>query len=109
MLCSVVALAGCGGSSSSTETTTSTAAKVTSFDVGDLRCGAAVTAPVDVTWTTAGATGVDIAVDDFPPATGGPSGTKVVTVPCDDKSHLIAITPTSEAGTGETETKDVSS
>ena len=31
-----------------------------------------------------------------------------VTVPCDDKSHQIAITPKGEAGPGETETKNIS-
>ena len=108
-LCSVVALAGCGGSGGTGSTTTASAAKVTSFDVSKLVCGAAVTAPVNVTWTTEGATSVDIAVDDFPPAKGGPSGTKVVTVPCDGDSHQIALTPTGTGGAGETQTKDVSS
>ena len=110
-LCCAIGLAGCGGSSgseSSTETTTTSAAKVTSFDVGDLRCGAGVSAPVDVTWTTEAAAAVDIKVDDFPSASGGPSGMKTVTVPCDDESHQIAITPIGASGPGETETKHVS-
>ena len=110
-LCSLIALAGCGGSSGSesgTETTTTSAAKVASFDVGDLKCGAAVSAPVDVAWTTEAATSVEIKVDDFPPATGGPSGTKTMTVPCDDQSHEIAITPIGAAGPGEAETKQIS-
>jgi hypothetical protein len=74
-LCGAVALtAACGGSGGS-DTTTTSAAKVTSFDIGDLTCGAARTAPVDVTWTTLGAKAVGIAVDDFPAERGGPSGT----------------------------------
>ena len=108
----MVALAGCGGSSgneSSTEATTTSAAKVTSFGVDDLRCGAAVTAPVEVTWSTEGATGVGIAVDDFSPAKAGPSGTMTITVPCDDNSHQITITPLGESGIGEAETHNISS
>jgi hypothetical protein len=109
--------AGCGGSGgsesttgSTTESTTTSAseAKITSFDVGDLVCGGAVTAPVDVTWATQNATAVDIAVDDFTAIGRGPSGTTTVTVPCDGESHQISITPKSGAGLGETETKDVS-
>ena len=110
--------AGCGGSgdsgsttgntTDSTETTSASEAKVTSFDVGDLVCGGAVTAPVDVTWATQDATAVDIAVDDFAEIRRGPSGTTTVTVPCDGESHQISITPKSDAGLGETETKDVS-
>jgi hypothetical protein len=119
-LLSAVALpaAGCGGSgdsgsttgntTDSTETTSASEAKVTSFDVGDLVCGGAVAAPVDVTWATQDATAVDIAVDDFTAIGRGPSGTTTVTVACDDESHQISITPKSDAGLGETETKDVS-
>src|SRR5262245_16978203 len=96
-----------------TETTESTtteagAAEVTSFDVGDLKCGAATTAPVAVTWTTTNATAVEIAVDAFSPKGFGPSGTTTVVVPCDDESHTITITPQSDAGTGAPETKSVS-
>jgi hypothetical protein len=110
--------AGCGGSgdsdsttgstTESTKTTPASEAKVTSFDVGDLVCGGAVTAPVDVTWATQDATAVDIAVDDFTAIRRGPSGTTTVTVACDGESHRISITPKSDAGLGETETKDVS-
>jgi len=119
-------LAGCGGSGGSgssdttttettetattTETTTTEAAlaKVTSFDLGDLTCGAATTAPVSVTWETSDATAVEIAVDTFSPAGFGPSGTTNVVVPCDGKSHTITITPESDAGQGEPQSKDVS-
>lgn len=97
--------------SESTETTTTTAAaaEVTSFDVGDLTCGAATTAPVQVQWETENATAVDIAVDSFTPAGYGPSGTATVTVPCDGESHDVTITPRSDTGPGEPETKTVSS
>ena len=81
---------------------------MTSFDVGDLNCGAATTAPVTVTWTTANATAVEIAVDEFSPQGFGPRDTTDVVVPCDDESHTITITPQSDAGTGTPETKDVS-
>jgi hypothetical protein len=81
---------------------------VTSFEVGDLTCGAATTAPVAVTWETENATAVEIAVDNFSPGSFGPSGTTNVVVPCDDESHTITITPQSDAGTGESEAKDVS-
>jgi hypothetical protein len=112
-------LAACGGSGgsspASTETTTTetttteaAAAEVTTFDLGDLKCGAATTAPVSVTWETANATAVEIAVDSFSPAGFGPSGTTNVVVPCDDESHTITITPESDAGTGEPQSKDVS-
>jgi len=107
-------VAGCGGSSGSetvtTESTTTEAApaEVTSFDIGDLNCGAATTAPVTVTWETASATAVEIAVDSFSPAGKGPSGTTNVVVPCDDESHTITITPQSDAGAGEPESKEVS-
>ena len=111
VLCGVLALAGCGGSSgdeSSTETTTASAAKVTSLDVGDLSCGAAVSAPVDVIWTTESATAVEIQVDASRYASGGPSGTRTVVVPCDGSTHVIAVTPRGEGGLGETETKEIS-
>jgi hypothetical protein len=109
-----VLVTGCGGSrGSGTDTTESTtteaaAAEVTSFDVGDLTCGAATTAPVTVTWATANATAVEIGVDEFSPQGFGPSGTRDVVVPCDDESHTITITPQSDAGTGQPESKDVS-
>ena len=96
--------------SDTTETTTTVAspAEVTSFDVGDLQCGAAATAPVTVTWATENATAVEIAVDSFTPAGFGPSGSTNVVVPCDDESHTITITPRSDSGLGEPESKDVS-
>ena len=109
-----VLVAGCGGSGGSETTDTAStateaaAAEVTSFDVGDLKCGAATTAPVAVTWTTANATAVEIGVDSFSPQGFGPSGTTDVVVPCDDESHTITITPQSDAGTGAPESKDVS-
>ncbi len=81
---------------------------MTSFDVGDLNCGAATTAPVSVSWQTANATAVEIGVDSFNPAGFGPSGTSNVVVPCDDESHTITITPQSDAGQGEPQSKDVS-
>ena len=95
--------------STETTTTTSAAAEVTSFDVGDLSCGAAATAPVEVTWATENATAVQIAVDSFTPAGYAPSGSATVTVPCDGESHDVTITPRSDAGSGEPETKTVSS
>ena len=107
-------VAGCGGSggSETTDTASTTteagAAEVTSFDVGDLTCGAATTAPVAVTWTTADATAVEIGVDSFSPQGFGPSGTTNVVVPCDDESHTITITPHSDAGTGSPQSEEVS-
>ena len=61
-----------GGTESTTTATIDTDmiasdARVVVFDVGELRCGGAVTAPVDVTWATEGATGVAIAVDNITP------------------------------------------
>jgi hypothetical protein len=94
-----------------TETTTTSqaaAAEVTSFDIGDLSCGAATTGPVSVTWETQDATAVEIAVDTFSPKGYGPSGTTDVVVPCDDESHTITITPRSDSGPGESQSKDVS-
>jgi hypothetical protein len=91
-----------------TTTTETSPAEVTSFDVGDLQCGAAATAPVTVTWATENATAVEIAVDSFTPAGFGPSGSTNVVVPCDDESHTIMITPRSDSGLGEPESKDVS-
>jgi hypothetical protein len=82
---------------------------VTSFDVGDLTCGAATTAPVAVSWTTENATAVEIAVDSVSPSGFGPSGTTNVVVPCDGESHTITITPQSDAGAGEAESEEVSS
>ena len=107
-------VAGCGGSGGSETTDTAStateaaAAEVTSFEVGDLKCGAATTAPVEVTWTTADATAVEIGVDSFSPQGFDPSGTTNVVVPCDDESHTITITPQSDAGTSAPESKDVS-
>ena len=89
-------------------TTVTSPAEVTSFDVGDLQCGAATTAPVTVTWATENATAVEIAVDSFTPAGFGPSGSTNVVVPCDDASHTITITPRNDSGPGEPESKDVS-
>ena len=103
----LVVAAGCGGSSDSGESEQG-APDVTSFDVSDVRCTAAVTAPVEVTWKTENATEVFIGVDETNPKSFGPSGTATVLVPCDDESHEIAITPVSGSGRGETETKAVS-
>ena len=121
-LCFVaLALVGCGGQGDTESTTTATTegtdtdtttvseATVTSFEVGELRCGGAETAPVDVTWATEGATGVAIAVDNITPARLGASGTTVMLVPCDDDPHGISITPLDAAGDpGEQESKDIS-
>jgi Pentapeptide repeats (8 copies) len=92
-----------------TTTTTTAAAEVTSFDVGDLSCGGATTAPVTVSWETENATAVEIAVDTVSPAGFGPSGSTSVVVPCDGESHQITITPRNDAGSGEAESKEVSS
>jgi hypothetical protein len=110
VLCGAVALAGCGGSSGSESGTgtTASAAKVTSLEVGELRCGGAPSAPVDVTWTTEGATAVEVQVDGFPSAPGGPSGTKTVVVACDGNTHEIFVTPRDAGSFGETETKEIS-
>jgi hypothetical protein len=94
-----------------TTTTTTTAtseAEVTSFDVGDLSCGAATTAPVSVTWETENATAVEISVDSVTPAGYGPSGSADIVVPCDDQSHRITITPRSDQGPGQSESEEVS-
>lgn len=100
----------CPASTDTTETTTTTAAaaEVTSFDVGDLSCGGATTAPVTVSWETENATAVEIAVDTGTPAGFGPAGSTDVVVPCDDASHTVTITPRSDSGLGEPETEDVS-
>jgi hypothetical protein len=91
-----------------TETTTTTSdAEVTSFDVGDLSCGGATTAPVSVSWETENATAVEIAVDGGTAAGFGPAGSVDVVVPCDSASHTITLTPRSDSGLGEPETKDV--
>jgi hypothetical protein len=92
-----------------TETTTTAAspAEVTSFDVGDLSCGVATTAPVTVSWEAENATAVEIAVDSFSPAGFGPTGSTSVVVPCDGESHQITITPRSDSGLGEPESKEV--
>jgi hypothetical protein len=90
-----------------TTTTTTSPAEVTSFDVGDLVCGGATTAPVTVAWETENATAVEIAVDSVTPAGFGPSGSASVVVPCDGASHQITITPRSDSGLGEPETKEV--
>ena len=109
---------GCGGSNGESTTTATTEgtetdttafsdARVTSFEIGELRCGGAVTAPVDVTWATEGATAVKIVVDNFTSVTLGTSGTRATLVPCDDNPHQISITPVGVAGPGKTETKEV--
>ncbi len=82
-------------------------ARVAAFDVGNLRCGGAATAPVDVTWATEGATGVAIAVDNVTPVRLGASGTRAMLVPCDDNPHGISITALADSGPGETETKEI--
>jgi hypothetical protein len=92
-----------------TTTTTTAAAGVTSFDVGDLTCGGATTAPVTVSWETENTTAVEIAVDSISPAGFGPSGSTSVVVPCDGESHQITITPRNDSGPGEPESKEVSS
>jgi hypothetical protein len=102
-----VLAAGCGGSNDSGESQPG-AAEVTSFEVSDVSCAFAVTAPATVMWATASATAVEIAVDEMSPEGFGPSGTTTLLVPCDEKPHEIAITPESDAGSGETETKSVS-
>ena len=93
-----------------TETTTTAVsdAEVTSFDVGDLTCDAATTAPVTVSWETENATAVEIAVDGGAPAGFGPSGSTNVVVACDTASHTITITPRSDAGLGQPESEVVS-
>jgi hypothetical protein len=90
-----------------TTTTATSTAEVTSFDLGDLNCGAATTAPVTVSWETENATAVEITVDSFSPAGFGPSGSTAVVVPCDGESHQITITPRSDSGLGEPESKEV--
>jgi len=102
----------CPSSTETTDTTTPTtasSAEVTSFDVGDLSCGAATTAPVTVSWETENATAVEIAVDSVTPAGFGPAGSTSVVVPCDGASHLITITPRNDSGAGEPESKELSS
>ena len=106
-LCCALAAAGCGGSNDSGSSAPGAAA-VTTFDLTDVNCGFAVTAPVIVTWATANATAVEIGVDDMSPKGYGPSGTTTLLVPCDDEPHEIAITPESDAGSGESESKNVS-
>jgi len=96
-----------------TTTTTSTAseAEVTSFDVGDYTCTSGATqASVTVSWETTAATAVLLSVDGQPAgsSTGyGPTGSTQIAVPCDGQSHQISITPESDAGMGQSETKEV--
>ena len=98
-----------------TETTTTTStfaeAEVTSFDVGDYTCTSGATqASVTVSWETTAATAVTLSVDGQPAgsSTGyGPTGSAQVGVPCDDQTHQISITPESDAGMGQSETKEV--
>jgi hypothetical protein len=92
-----------------TETeTTASLAEVTSLEVGELTCGGATTAPVEVTWDTANATAVEINVDGINPAGFGPTGSTNLVVPCDDAEHTISVTPQSDAGPGEPESKEIS-
>ena len=99
----------CEASTDTTETTENPEATVTSFDLSELDCGSAMTGPVTVTWETANATAVEIAVDTASPTSGGPSGSTTVVVACDGEPHAITITPRSDSGPGVPDTKEVSS
>jgi Pentapeptide repeats (8 copies) len=92
-----------------TDTTQASEAKVTSFELSELDCGAATTGPVAVTWETENATAVQIGVDTASPTSGGPSGSTTVVVACDGEPHAITITPRSDSGPGVPETKEISS
>jgi hypothetical protein len=98
----------CEASTETTETTENAEATVTSFELSELDCGSATTGPVTVTWETENATAVEIAVDTAPPKSGGPSGSTTVVVACDGEPHAITITPESDSGPGDPDTKDVS-
>lgn len=105
---------GCAATTDTTDTTETTdtsasEAEVTSFDVGELQCDGATSAPVSVSWETENATAVDLAVDTAAPIGLGPSGSTDVTVGCDDAPHAITITPRSDAGPGVPETEQVES
>jgi len=82
---------------------------VTSFEVGDLVCSSgATTGTVAVSWTTEATTAVELSVDGQLANTAGPQGSAGLVVPCDGGTHELSITPRSDSGNGETESKEVS-
>ena len=95
-----------------TETTPSVEAEVTSFEVGGLDCSAGTSdGRVTISWTTQSATAVQLAVDGAEPsnAAQSPEGSDDVDVPCDGETHEVSVTALNDSGTGETESKEVSS
>lgn len=95
---------------STTDTTDSPFAgpELTSFEVGELDCErGADSASVAVSWATTGATAVEIQVDGGTTAGFGPSGSTLVAVSCDGRSHEITLTPFGDSGAGRPQSKTV--
>jgi hypothetical protein len=95
---------------STTETATSAEATVTSFEVGALDCGSgASAAAVQVSWQTQAATAVKLEVDDQTPSNSaqGLSGSTDLQVPCDSATHKVTVIALSDAGEGQSVSKDV--
>jgi hypothetical protein len=98
-------------STTPTTTTTATEATVTSFTVATLDCpSGAAQAPVEVSWQTDATTAVELAIDGQPPGASagyGPSGTANLPIPCDGKTHKVAVTALNDSGAGQTVSKQV--
>jgi len=94
-----------------TDTTTTTVeATVTSFVAGTLSCPEGSSdGSITVSWTTKNATAVDFSVDEDSAGSSGPSGSKELDVPCDGATHELSVIAMSDAGAGETETKEITS
>lgn len=94
-----------------TETTdTTSAAAVTTFVVGDLVCPEdSRDGSITVAWTTQNATAAEIGVDGETVSKTGPSGSKVVPVPCDGETHDVSVTALNDAGAGDSASEEVSS
>jgi hypothetical protein len=116
----VAVAAGCGGSSApgttestgtdATETTAAIEAKVTAFVVGELVCvSEGEDGDLAVTWTTQEATAVRLEVDGADADDAGPSGSSVLSMPCDGKLHKVSVTALNDSGDGQTRSQRVSS
>jgi len=62
-----------------------------------------------VSWTTQNATAAEIGVDGEAVSETGPSGSTEIQIPCDGETHDVSVTALSDAGAGETESKEISS
>lgn len=93
-----------------TTETTSADAEVTSFVAGDLNCSAGTSdGSLTVSWTTQNATAAEIGVDGETVSETGPSGSTEIQIPCDGETHDVSVTALSDAGAGESESKEISS